>query len=179
MSTEERILNAATDLLERGGADALTTRAVCQAAGVTAPTLYHHFGEKEGLLRAMVARGITEFMTLKRANRQTQNPLADLRRGWNVWIAFAFERPSLFRLMIESTRSDPSSIHEAFVILRTILGRLHAGGRLNTDVETAFRAIWAGSNGVLSLFMQGASQKEIKATSDLLFDALTARILNS
>lgn len=179
MSTEERILNAAATLLERDGADAVTTRAICDAAGVTAPTLYHHFGDKEGLLRAMVARGITEFLTLKRANRQTQDPLADLRRGWNVWIAFAFERPNLFRLMIESTRRDPSSIQETFVILRTTLGRLHAGGRLKTDVETAFRAIWAASNGVLSLFMQGESQKNIKTTSDLLFDALTARILSS
>lgn len=177
MSTEDVILNAAADLLERDGAEALTTRAVCQAAGVTAPTLYHHFGDKAGLLRAVVARGVAQFMGLKRANRQTRDPIVDLRRGWDGWIAFAIERPNLFRLMVESTRSDPSSSQEAFAIMRRTVERLHADGRLKTDLETAVRTIWAASNGVLTLFMQGTSPKNIKPTSDLLFEALMAKIV--
>lgn len=34
-----------------------TTRAVCKAAGVTSPTLYHHFGDKDGLALALVRQG--------------------------------------------------------------------------------------------------------------------------
>ncbi len=177
MSKEDEILSAAADLLEREGAEALTTRAVCQAAGVTAPTLYHHFGDKEGLLRAVVAKGVARFMLLKRTNRQTRDPIADLRRGWDGWIAFAIERPNLFRLMVESTRGDPSSSQEAFAIMRAIVERLHREDRLKTDVETAARTIWAASNGVLTLFMQGTSPKDIKPTSDLLFEALMAKIV--
>jgi hypothetical protein len=48
MSTEEQILEAAAEILERDGVAALTTRAVCQAAGVTAPTL-DLAGAPEGL----------------------------------------------------------------------------------------------------------------------------------
>jgi len=177
MSTEEHILNAAIRILEKGGVEALTTRAVCQAAGVTAPTLYHHFGDKDGLLRVIVARGVAEFMALKRANQQTRDPLADLRKGWNGWIAFAAERPNLFQLMIESTRNDPSISQESFAIMRLIIERLDQSGRLRIDIETATRAVWAASNGILVLFMQGVSPKEIKATSDLLFDALMGKIL--
>ncbi|RTL72814.1 MAG: TetR/AcrR family transcriptional regulator [Hyphomicrobiales bacterium] len=177
MSTEDEILSAAAVLLEREGAEAVTTRAVCQAAGVTAPTLYHHFGDKDGLLRAVVARGVAQFMMLKRANRQTRDPIADLRRGWDGWIAFAIERPNLFRLMVESTRRDPSSSQEAYAIMRAIVERLHQEQRLKTDVETAARTIWAASNGVLTLFMQGTSPKDIKPTSDILFDALMAKLV--
>jgi AcrR family transcriptional regulator len=177
MSTEEQILDAAEDLLERDGAEALTTRAVCQAADVTAPTLYHHFGDKQGLQRAIVARGIARFLALKRANRQTRDPIADLRRGWDGWIAFAIERPNLFRLMLESTRSDPSPSQETFAIMRAIVARLHADGRLKTDIETAARTIWAAANGVLTLFLQGTSPRDIKLTSDLLFEALMAKII--
>ena len=57
-ATEDEILSASVDLLENDGAEALTTRAVCEVVGVTAPTLYHHFGDKNGLLRAIVAQGV-------------------------------------------------------------------------------------------------------------------------
>lgn len=177
MSTEEQILTAAVRLLEKGGVEAVTTRAVCQAAGVTAPTLYHHFGDKDGLLRAVVARGVNAFMAQKRANRQTADAMADLRRGWDGWIAFALERPKLFRLMIDSTRSDPSASQEAFRIIRAIVERLADEGRLKTDVDTAARTIWAASNGIVTLFMQGTPVAEIKHSSELLFDALAAKLV--
>jgi hypothetical protein len=56
---------------ERDGVAALSIRAVCQTAGVTAPTLCHHFGDKDGgdkdgLLRALIARGVIEFLASKR-----------------------------------------------------------------------------------------------------------------
>jgi len=177
METEDHILTAAARLLEKGGVEAVTTRAVCQAAGVTAPTLYHHFGDKDGLLRAVVARGVNTFMVHKRANRQTADAMADLRRGWDGWIAFALERPKLFRLMVESTRSDPGAVQEAFIIMRAIVERLATEGRLTTDVDTAARAIWAASSGVLAMFMQGAPVAEIKPSSELLFDALMAKLV--
>ena len=177
MKTEDQILAAAAGLLEQGGVAAVTTRAVCQAAGVTAPTLYHHFGDKDGLLRAVVAQGVAAFMTKKRANRQTADALADLKRGWDGWIAFALERPKLFHLMVESTRSDPSTSQEAFVLMRATVERLGNDGRLTTDVDTAARTVWAAANGVLSLFMQGTSAAEIEPSSELLFEALTARLV--
>ena len=177
MTTEDQILTAAALLLEKDGVEAVTTRAVCQAAGVTAPTLYHHFGDKDGLLRAVVAQGVNAFMAQKRANRQTADAVADLRRGWDGWIAFALERPKLFRLMIESTRSDPSASQEAFVIMRGIVERLATESRLTTDVDTAARTISAASNGVLTLFMQGTPAAEIKPSSELLFDALIGKLV--
>ena len=176
-TTERRILSAAADLLEKDGAEALTTRAVCQVAGVTAPTLYHHFGDKNGLLSAVVAQGVSTFMARKRAKRQTADALADLKRGWDGWIAFALERPNLFRLMTESTRSDTSANHEAFIIMRATVERLETDGRLTTDVDTAARTIWAASNGVLTLFMQWMPAAEIKSSGELLFDALMAKLV--
>jgi AcrR family transcriptional regulator len=177
MKTEDQILSAAADLLEKDGA--LTTRAVCQAAGITAPTLYHHFGDKDGLLRALVARGVDAFMARKRANRQTADAVADLRRGWDGWIAFALERRKLFRLMVESTRADAGASREAFVIMRAIVERLAAEGRLTTDVDTAARAIWAASGGVQNLLMEGTPAAEVRRSGDLLFDALMAKLVRS
>ena len=41
-----RIVVAALQLIDEGGVAALTTRAVAQAAGVQAPTIYRLFGDK-------------------------------------------------------------------------------------------------------------------------------------
>jgi len=177
MATEDQILTAAARLLEKEGVEGVTTRAVCAAAGVTAPTLYHHFGDKDGLLKAVVARGVGAFMVQKRANRQTDDALADLKRGWDGWISFALERPKLFRLMVESTRSDPGASEEAFLLMRAVVERLESARHLNTDVDTAARTIWAASNGVLALFMQGTPVAEIKKSSELLFEAVVAKLM--
>jgi hypothetical protein len=103
--------------------------------------------------------------------------MADLRRGWDGWIAFALERPKLFRLMIESTRSDPSASQEAFIIMRAIIERLATEGRLKAEVDTAATTLWAASNGILALFTQGTPVDEIKSSSELLFDALIAKLV--
>jgi AcrR family transcriptional regulator len=163
MTTEDRILRAALSLLEKGGVEAVTTRAVCQAAKVTAPTLYHHFGDKDGLLGAIVAQGVEMFMAQKRANRSTADATADLRRSWDNWIAFALERPQLFRLMIENTRANPAVSQEAYTIMRAM--------------DAAAQTIWAGSSGILTLFARGTPPAEIRATSELLFDALVAKLV--
>ncbi|WIX25317.1 helix-turn-helix domain-containing protein [Xanthomonas arboricola pv. corylina] len=155
MTTEEHILAVAADLLETEGVAAVTTRAVCKAAGVTAPTLYHHFGDKNGLLGAVITQGLNTFMARKRARRQTSDALSDLKRGWNSWIDFAAQRPQLFRLVAERMRADAGTTQEAFVMMRGAVERLAGEGRLTTDIDTAARAIWAGSNGVHVLFTQG------------------------
>ena len=50
----ERIVDCATDLLGREGYGALSVSSVCKLAEVSAPTLYWHFGNKEGLLAAVL-----------------------------------------------------------------------------------------------------------------------------
>ena len=178
-STEEAILEAAADILERVGPEGLTTRAVCAAAKVTAPTLYHHFGDRAGLLNALVSRGIADFMSRKRLNHTTNDPLADLRRGWDGWIEFAVARPKLFGLMVEQSIRQPELAQEALSNMRREVSRLHALKRLRhgLDADAAALAIQAAANGVVALLQGGASRHQIKSTGSLLFEAVLGRVL--
>ncbi|MDI6901639.1 MAG: TetR/AcrR family transcriptional regulator [Anaerosomatales bacterium] len=54
--TEERILDAATELFSERGYAATTTRAIADAAGVNEVTLFRRFESKAGVLRALGAR---------------------------------------------------------------------------------------------------------------------------
>ena len=56
-TSAERILSTALDLFAIKGYDATSVREICEAAGITKPTLYHFFGSKDGVLQALVQTG--------------------------------------------------------------------------------------------------------------------------
>ncbi len=55
MDNREAILNSALPLFAARGYDAVGVQEVAETAGITKPTLYHYFGSKQGLLRALLA----------------------------------------------------------------------------------------------------------------------------
>ena len=57
----ERLLEAAMRLFASKGYAATSVRDIVGAAGVTAPSLYHHFGNKEGLFLAIIRAGQSRF----------------------------------------------------------------------------------------------------------------------
>lgn len=174
--TEEEILRAAAEVLERGGPAALTTRAVCEAAGVKSPTLYHHFGDKDGLAAALVRRGMAEFVARKRALPDTDDPMQQLRAGWDQAVDFALKRPALHALYVEQLRTQPQLVDEPYALMRARVQRLVDRGIFKIGVDEASRAIWAGCNGVLALTGRGLARREVQATSDILFAAIVAQL---
>jgi AcrR family transcriptional regulator len=63
-TSAERILSKSLGLFAVKGYDATSVREICEAAGITKPTLYHFFGSKDGVLRALVATGFERFRQL-------------------------------------------------------------------------------------------------------------------
>jgi AcrR family transcriptional regulator len=52
--TVERILEATDALIEESGVDAATTRAIAERAGITAPSLYRFFADREQIFDALI-----------------------------------------------------------------------------------------------------------------------------
>jgi AcrR family transcriptional regulator len=179
MDTGTQILDAATALLEAHGPAGLTTRAVCEAAGIKAPTLYHHFGDKSGLERALIQRGMADFMQRKREPAASAEPLEQLRFGWDVALDFALKNPALYSLIAQHAGSQPHLLAESYAVLQGRVQRLVDTGRFRGPVDAATQALWAASQGALSLVLQGVPRKEVKATSDVLFNAVVGELSRS
>jgi AcrR family transcriptional regulator len=145
--TRDRILRAATRLLVEADGEPVSTRAVCTAAGVGAPTLYHHFGDKRGLFDAVAARGFEEYLAGKRAQGSTGDPVEDLRRGWDLHIEYAVTHPAFYTLMYGTPRT-PAAADEAYGILLGLVEAVARAGRLRVPVATAARMIHAAGVGV-------------------------------
>ncbi|GEM_PF-147016 len=56
LSTSERILDAAIQLVSEKGYAAATTRSIAELAGVNEVTVFRHFGNKRGILKAIIDR---------------------------------------------------------------------------------------------------------------------------
>jgi AcrR family transcriptional regulator len=179
LKTEEALLRVAESLLEQGGPDAVTTRAVCDAANVGPPTLYYHYGDKNGLLDALVAKGVKAFLKGKQAVPDTADALADLRSGWESFVEFALERPQLFRLMVQRVGDNPQILDAAMATTNARLIRLADERRLTTDVAFARQSLLALSLGVTALGRHGASKAEVKAVGRFLLDATLSALVRS
>jgi AcrR family transcriptional regulator len=150
-TTRDRLVQAAADLLSDGGRDAVSTRAVSAAAGVQAPTLYRLFGDKDGLLDAVAAYGFEQYVAGKQALGETADPVEDLRRGWDLHIEFGLSQPAFYVLMYGEVRPGKISpaAQDAAGILRGMVARVAASGRLRMSVERAAQLVGATGRGVV------------------------------
>ncbi|PVE12320.1 TetR/AcrR family transcriptional regulator [Streptomyces scopuliridis] len=149
MSTRTRILEAAADLVAKSPNGDISTRAVCEAAQVGAPVLYRQFGDKEGLLSAVVDHGFDAYLATKRLHQPGADPIQDLRDGWDTHVAFALANPNLYRLMNSPLmRKPPASALEAHQILTRDLERAAAQGKLRISPELAAQMVMSANVGV-------------------------------
>ncbi|GII58373.1 TetR family transcriptional regulator [Planotetraspora thailandica] len=172
-----RILQAAADLLARSPEADISTRAVCEAAGVGAPALYRQFGDKEGLLSAVVDYGFERYLESKRAAQPSSDPVQDLRDGWDNHVAFAVDNPNYYRLMYSPGLSaPPGAAAEAHRLLLDVLERCAAAGRLKVAPEVAAQMVMAANAGVaLSLVSRPAIYTDpdfSRRVRDAMIDAI-------
>jgi AcrR family transcriptional regulator len=149
MNTRTRILEAATVLLAESPSGDISTRAVCDAAGVGAPALYRQFGDKEGLLSAVVDNAFDKYLATKRAATPSEDPVHDLRGGWDSHVAFAQANPNYYRLMYSPVvTTPPPAAAEAYRLLTVVLERCAAAGRLKVSTDVAAQMIMTANVGV-------------------------------
>src|ERR1700712_5426360 len=158
-----RIVEAAGRLLESGGEDAVSTRAVSAAAGVQAPTIYRLFGDKQGLLDAVVTHGFERYLAEKTVREETDDPVADLRTGWDLHVGLALERPALYTLMYARPNGEGHSpaARAAFAVLAALIRRIAAAGRLRVGEDRAVGLVQAaGSGAALSLIAVPPAERD-------------------
>ena len=148
--TRDRIIQAAAALLAEGGRDAVSTRAVSAAAGVQAPTIYRAFGDMQGLLDEVASYGFASYLKAKTERQLAEDPVEDLRGGWDLHVGFGLANPAFYTLMYGEPRPNaaPAAALRAQEILHSLVGRVAAAGRLAVSVERAAQMIHSASSGV-------------------------------
>ena len=142
-SLKPTILSAAAKLLaERGGSN-FTIRAVADAVGISAPSIYHHFNSRDALIAELVRHGLKTFAehvgsTLDPADA---DPGDKIRACVAAHVRYEFEYADIARAfdqLLGASRTDPigdalrreyaddNEMHHAFDEWDRFAGRLLA-----------------------------------------------------
>jgi AcrR family transcriptional regulator len=156
MNTRTLMLKAAEAQLQASPDRDISTRGVCEAVGVGAPVLYRLFGDKNGLLSAVVDRAFQRYLASKRAQALSDNPVDDLYTAWDAHIAFALKNQAVYRIAYAPALDEvPAGVEEARQLLLVRFARCAEDGRLNTSPDPAAQIMMAACIGVaLSLITQ-------------------------
>ncbi|WP_219464160.1 TetR/AcrR family transcriptional regulator [Nonomuraea rhizosphaerae] len=151
----DEILCAAEQLLvETGTEDALTLRAVAGRAGVSTPSVYLHFADKEALVEAVCLRVWDELGALfAEAAASCDDPFLALGRCGRAYARFALDHPVQYRVLMmrPSTGEDAAA-----ACLRHMVGAVAAcveTGVLRGEPEKLALALWSAVHGCVSLFI--------------------------
>ncbi|WP_181276491.1 TetR/AcrR family transcriptional regulator [Brevibacterium oceani] len=148
--TRERLISSAADLIAASPGEDFSLRAVCDAAGVKMPTLYHFFGSKQGLIDAVVAHGFDLYLGEKSAMESSGDPIQDIRAGWDAHVAFGLANPGFYTLMYGKVRPgySPAAQSRPSEILRGLADRAADQGRLVVPPEQAAAHVLVTNIGV-------------------------------
>ena len=180
--TRRRLLDAAAAVLAEQGVEGASTREIYERAGVKAPTLYHHFGDKRGLMDAVVSDAFDRYVAEKRRLRLTGEPFVDLRRGWDAHVAFARDNPVVYQLMFSAGGGRPSAAaQESLRLLREGFDRLAADGALRARVspELATRSLSAALQGVTAAICREPTNPANARLSSTVRDAVIHALLRT
>jgi AcrR family transcriptional regulator len=160
----DEILTAAEDLLlTTGSQEAVSIRAVATAVGVTAPSIYRHFADKDELLFEVCSRHFARMgRFLAESSRAGDDPIGALATMALAYARFAVDNPEHYRIMfMGSSDHTPERYADERVLDTGGFGELVrlaqaaiATGRLRPELDDATsvaHSLWAAIHGVVSL----------------------------
>lgn len=177
----DEIISAATRLLDAGTEQSVTLRAVAREAGITAPSIYSHFADRDAILLAVAQSGFEELERELRnaslgatpadrlragdAGREA-DPVDRLRAICAAYLDFAKRLPGRYRILFGAAWDASQSIERApamapdlavlgmgaFGILEQALAACVAAGRsTSSDPAADATALWVGLHGFAQL----------------------------
>lgn len=157
----DEILDATTDLLlETGQAKAVSIRAVAQRVGVTPPSIYLHFEDKDALLDAVCGRYFEKLdEEMQRASMGQTTALEVMRALGKAYVRFAVQTPELYRIATMGEGNPGSDVDmtlnsSAFTHMRAgVQAMMDEGIYAPGDTTRVALELWTAAHGIAALLI--------------------------
>jgi AcrR family transcriptional regulator len=150
------LLDAARQILDENGSQAVGLRETARRVGVSATAAYRHFTSKDDLLASVAAEGFRELAAAMQGATRGPNLLT---RAGLAYIEFARQNPGLFRLMfgpILAERTKYPALHTATIGVEELLLRGVADlDQRAFDDNLAAMTAWGLVHGLSHLIVDG------------------------
>ena len=166
-TTKDRLVTAASQLLDLGGIDAVTLRGVAERVGVSHNAPYKHFDDRSALLAAVAERDFVKLRdTFDHALDQGSEPVIALRAALGAFIGYGLQHPARYRLLFSdpSLPSDGALKEKAFAsftaFLRIVETCQRVGSLPTGDPIRLSGLIYAAVHGAIDLEIGGRANGE-------------------
>jgi len=175
VATVRRIAGAALQLLERGGPQRVTMRRVARAVGITPMAIYHHFPNREALLKAVTDQEFQKLLGFIEKRWAASTPVNRIVEVMMGYLDYAFAQPRVFDYVFSRPRMDARRFPNDFKERRSpTLNRvadavdetMKAGSLKKDDIWEVALALWAHAHGYVALYRAGRfalSEEEFRA----------------
>jgi AcrR family transcriptional regulator len=149
------IVEAALRLVDAAGADAITLRAVAREAGIAAPSIYDHFADVDGVVRAVIERCFADLTAeIVAARDRLGEPVARLEAGCGAYLAYAERCPQRYALLFRHVRpANEAPVGEAAfdTLVAGVSECVTAGRSISREPFQDAVALWCGLHGHATL----------------------------
>ncbi|HEY1632669.1 MAG TPA: TetR/AcrR family transcriptional regulator [Rhizomicrobium sp.] len=163
-NTAGKIAAATLRILEKEGAGAVSMRRVAALVGITPMAVYHHFPDRESLLRSVTDREFEKLVDYMRKTGKALGSRERLLSSVDYYIDYAFAHPRVFDYVFSQSRPDarrfPADFHARRsptmnVVADIVAAAMEDGTIAKGDVwEIAFE-FWALVHGYIALYRAG------------------------
>lgn len=150
-------------LLDTGRESALSIRAIAEAVGVSPPSIYLHFADRNELIFAVVERHFQAFdECLLGAVEGVKDPVERIHRLGEAYIRFGLEHPEPYRIMF---MARPDAVPPAFTqekleaasgfghVLAAVQDAIDEGRFRLDDALLGATLLWSHVHGLTSLLI--------------------------
>jgi AcrR family transcriptional regulator len=180
---EQAILDAARDLLAKGGPEALSMRQVADQVGVSATAIYHYFDGKQDLVNRVVLRAFERFGSYLR-DAMASHPEGSVERFGalgEAYLRFALENEAYFRIMFSMQAGHQAALEQVpegggYHLLRRAVADAIEAGNIRLPDAAEFEGLkislgresvpdlvslylWSAVHGLVTLALCGASTR--------------------
>jgi len=178
------ILDATEAILVEDGQDLLSIRKLALRCGYTAPTIYHYFRDKDGLIDSLLEERFSRLLQRVKKVEVTRDLVANLREYCRAFLRFAASNPTFYRVMMRGSSDGGErqikSAEAARELMLVPLLALAQEGRLWTDdVDAAQQSLWAVLHGTVSLRLGSPKYAWSKNLSEVAVEAVLRGLVRS
>ena len=158
--TRDRILDAAREMFVSDGVEAVTMRAIAERIEYTPTAIYHHFRDKNALIRELAEHDMGPLVHAFERIEKVEDPIERLRRIGLAYIRFGLENPNHYRFLFMSPSRGKTRAQEkrhergAYGFLRKTVAEAISSGRLLPELKDADKVsvvCWSAVHGIVSL----------------------------
>ena len=163
------LLDAARDLAIEGSVDGFTLREVARRAGVSPAAPYHHFADKNDLVRQLAIRA---FETMRQSLQTAADSSADsgqqLEQMGVAYLRFAFTHAAEFRFMFNrelcAPPGQPDPLEVAGSAAQAVLHHVVVTAQANQTIragntQAIVLSIWSVIHGLSAILLETPSGK--------------------